>query len=205
MEEYMDIEISKERIFNIATQCIKLESAAISNLKNFLGDEFITAVKLLLNCKGHVVVMGIGKSGHIAAKIAATLASTGTHAFFLHPTEAAHGDLGMMKTDDIAIILSHSGETDEVINILPILKDIGVRIISITSRQDSTVGDFSEVVLNTGVQKEADPRGLAPTSSAIASLAFGDALAMAVSVERGFSNEDFLRYHPGGSLGKKAK
>jgi arabinose-5-phosphate isomerase len=189
-------------INQIAIQVLTEEAKAVENLLQQIGPEFERAAEMILNCNGRVVVTGIGKAGHIGRKLAATLASTGTHALFVSAAEAAHGDLGMMKRGDVVIALSHSGASDEVVHILPIIRDMGARLIAITSKPDSPLAQASEVVLLTGVTQEADPRGLAPTSSAIAMLALGDALAMAVSVARGFTAEDFLRFHPGGALGK---
>jgi len=186
----------------IALQVLKLEAEAVANVAAHLGPEFESAAEMLLHCEGRVVVTGIGKAGHIGRKLAATLASTGTHALFVSAAEAAHGDLGMMKRGDVVIALSHSGASDEIVHILPIIHDIGAQLIAITSKPDSPLAKSAAVVLLTGVEKEADPHGLAPTSSAVAMLALGDALAMAVSVARGFTREDFLRFHPGGALGK---
>ena len=193
---------TKDAIREIAIQVLKDEAQAVENLCALIGPEFERAAEMLLQCEGRVVVTGIGKAGHIGRKLAATLASTGTHALFVSAAEAAHGDLGMMKHGDVVIALSHSGASDEVVHILPIIKDLGARLIAITSKPESPLAKAAEVVLLTGVAKEADPRGLAPTSSAVAMLALGDALAMAVSVARGFTREDFLRFHPGGALGK---
>ncbi len=189
-------------ILDIARRVIELEAAAVENVAAHLGQDFERAADMLLCCDGRVVVTGMGKAGHIGRKLAATLASTGTPALFVSAAEAAHGDLGMMKANDVVIALSHSGASDEVVHILPIIHDIGAHLIAITSRPGSPLAAASSVVLLTGVEKEADPLGLAPTSSAIAMLALGDALAMAVSAARGFTREDFLRFHPGGALGK---
>jgi arabinose-5-phosphate isomerase len=197
--------VTGTRVLETAASCLNHESRAVANLASHLKKSFILAVDLLMNCQGRAVVIGIGKSGHVGAKIAATLASTGTPAFFLHPAEAAHGDLGMIKKDDLAIILSHSGESEEIVRILPVLSANCGGIITITGNPISSLAKASSVVLETGVQEEADPRGLAPTSSAIAALALGDALAIATSVERGFTADQFLRLHPGGSLGKLAR
>ncbi len=186
----------------IALRVVKLEAEAVANVAAHLGPDFERAGAMLLRCEGRVVVTGMGKAGHIGRKLAATLASTGTHALFVSAAEAAHGDLGMMKHGDVVIALSHSGASDEIVHILPIIRDIGAPIIAITSQPDSPLAKAAEVVLITGVEKEADPLGLAPTASAVAMLALGDALALAVSVARGFTREDFLRIHPGGALGK---
>ncbi len=189
-------------IHEVALHVLTEEAQALENLRQHIGPEFERAAGMILDCEGRVVVTGIGKAGHIGRKLAATLASTGTHALFVSAAEAAHGDLGMMKRGDIVIALSHSGASDEVVHILPIIRDIGARLIALTSRPQSPLAQASEVVLLTGVEHEADPRGLAPTSSAVAMLALGDALALAVSVARGFTREDFLRFHPGGALGR---
>ena len=189
-------------LLEIAKQVVKEEAEAVANVAAQLGPDFERAAEMLLECEGRVVVTGIGKAGHIGRKLAATLASTGTNALFVSAAEAAHGDLGMMKRGDVVIALSHSGASDEVVHILPIIRDIGARLIAITSQPESPLAKASEVVLLTGVTKEADPRGLAPTSSAAAMLALGDALALAVSVARGFTRDDFFRFHPGGALGK---
>jgi len=192
-------------LLEVARQVVRLEAEAVENVGAHLGPEFERAAETLLHCEGRVVVTGIGKAGHIGRKLAATLASTGTHALFVSAAEAAHGDLGMMKRGDVVIALSHSGASDEVVHILPIIREIGAHLIAITSKPDSPLAAAADIVLLTGVEQEADPRGLAPTSSAIAMLALGDALAMAVSVARGFTREDFLRFHPGGALGKLKK
>ena len=192
----------RTNIVEIAKRVLKLEAEAVANLAAHLDENFERAAEMLLQCEGRVVVTGMGKAGHIGRKLAATLASTGTHALFISAAEAAHGDLGMMKHGDVVIALSHSGASDEVVRILPIIKDIGARLIAMTSKPESPLAKAAEVVLLTGVTKEADPRGLAPTSSAVAMLALGDALAIAVSVARGFTAQDFLRFHPGGALGK---
>ncbi len=192
----------RTNIVEIAKRVLKLEAEAVANLAAHLDENFERAAEMLLQCEGRVVVTGMGKAGHIGRKLAATLASTGTHALVISAAEAAHGDLGMMKHGDVVIALSHSGASDEVVRILPIIKDIGARLIAMTSKPESPLAKAAEVVLLTGVTKEADPRGLAPTSSAVAMLALGDALAIAVSVARGFTAQDFLRFHPGGALGK---
>ena len=197
----MDAQTAKT-ITQVARQVLTEEAKAVENLLQHIGPEFERAAEMILECNGRVVVTGIGKAGHIGRKLAATLASTGTHALFVSAAEAAHGDLGMMKQGDVVIALSHSGASDEVVHLLPIIRDMGARLIALTSKPESPLAKASEVVLLTGVTQEADPRGLAPTSSAIAMLALGDALAMAVSVARGFTREDFLRFHPGGALGR---
>jgi arabinose-5-phosphate isomerase len=168
-----------------------------------VGIEFIEACDLCLQCRGRVIVTGMGKSGHIGGKIAATLASTGTPAFFVHPGEASHGDLGMITPKDLVIAITYSGETAEIITILPLLKRLGLPLISMTGAPDSTLGSAATVVLDTAVQEEACPLNLAPTASTTAALAMGDALAVALLESRGFTVEDFARSHPGGALGKR--
>ena len=182
---------------------IENEAASIAALTDRIGAEFEQACHYLLNCKGRVVVTGMGKSGHIGNKIAATLASTGTPAFFVHPGEAGHGDLGMITENDVVLALSNSGETSEIITILPILKRLGVPLIALTGNSNSNLAKEAEVHLDVGVEKEACPLGLAPTSSTTASLAMGDALAVALLEARGFTEQDFARSHPGGSLGRR--
>ncbi len=182
---------------------LNTEANAILALRQRIDDDFLRACDLLLSCSGRVVVCGIGKSGHIAGKIAATLASTGTAAFFVHPGEASHGDLGMIRPEDIVIAISHSGETAELMVILPVLRRIGCQMISITGKPASTLARTATVNLNVAVAHEACPLGLAPTSSTTATLAMGDALAVAVLQTRGFNEEDFAFSHPGGSLGKR--
>lgn len=179
------------------------EADEIRQLADRIGEAFAQAVYLLLNCRGRVVVTGMGKSGHIGGKIAATLASTGTPAFFMHPAEASHGDLGMITAEDVVMALSNSGESDEIITILPAIRRIGARILSITGTTDSTLSRESEVHLSAAVSHEACPLGLAPTASTTAALALGDALALCVLDLREFTAEDFARSHPGGSLGRK--
>lgn len=188
---------------NSARRVLKIESEAISQLSNRLDAQFDRACQLLLDCTGRVIVTGIGKSGHIASKIAATLASTGTPAFFVHPSEAAHGDLGMITSQDTVICLSNSGESEELIVLLPSLKRLGVTFISMTSRPDSTLARESWVHLDTGVEQEACPLNLAPTASTTVALALGDALAVALLEARGFNSKDFARSHPGGKLGRQ--
>jgi len=179
------------------------EADEIRQLADRLGHAFEAAVQMILHCRGRVVVTGMGKSGHIGGKIAATLASTGTPAFFMHPAEASHGDLGMITAEDVVIALSNSGESDEIINILPAIRRIGARILSITGSENSTLSRESEVHLSAAVSHEACPLGLAPTASTTAALALGDALALCVLDLREFTAEDFARSHPGGSLGRR--
>lgn len=182
---------------------IQTEAEAISNLTDHLDENFINGCELMLQCKGKVVVIGMGKSGHIGNKIAATLASTGTPAFFIHPGEASHGDLGMITKNDVALALSNSGETGEVLTILPILKRLGIPLISITGNPSSTLASMSDAPINASITKEACPLGLAPTSSTTAALVMGDALAIALLEARGFTEADFALSHPGGSLGRR--
>jgi len=182
---------------------IKTETDAISKLTQHIDEDFIDACELMLQCKGKIAVIGMGKSGHIGNKIAATLASTGTAAFFVHPGEASHGDLGMITKGDVALALSNSGETAEVLSILPILKRLGVPLISITGNPSSTLATLSDAAINASTDKEACPLGLAPTSSTTAALVMGDALAIALLEARGFTEADFALSHPGGSLGRR--
>lgn len=186
-----------------AKECLLTEAKAIEALVPRIDRNFVIAAEKILNCCGRIVVCGMGKSGHVGQKIAATLASTGTPAFFLHPAEAIHGDLGMVTADDIVLAISNSGETNELLAILPIIKRIGAEIIAMTGRQKSTLSEAACAVLDCSVEKEACPLGLAPTASTTATLAMGDALAVALLAERKFSSEDFALYHPGGVLGKR--
>lgn len=188
---------------NSAQRTIKLEADAVTNLLSLLDENFTASCEALLNCRGRVIVTGMGKSGHIGNKIAATLASTGTPAFFVHPAEASHGDMGMITQDDVIIALSNSGEATEIKAILPLIKRLSVTLISITSNPLSSLAQMADYSLNTGVQKEACPLNLAPSSSTTAQLALGDALAIAVLEAKGFNAEDFAFSHPGGSLGRK--
>ncbi|EAX47323.1 KpsF/GutQ family protein [Thermosinus carboxydivorans Nor1] len=190
-------------IIDQARQVLEAEAEAIRSLIPRINGEFTQAVNMILACKGRVIVTGMGKSGLIGKKIAATLASTGTPAFFLHPAEGVHGDLGMVTSEDIVLAISNSGETNEIISILPSIKRIGARIIAMTGRPASTLGKNSDLVLDVAVEKEACPLGLAPTASTTATLAMGDALAVALLSERKFTPEDFALFHPGGSLGRK--
>ena len=192
-----------QQILARARRVIEIEAQAVSDIAPRLGDEFIRACELCLACAGRVVVTGMGKSGHIAGKIAATLASTGTPSFFVHPGEASHGDLGMITPKDSVIAISNSGETAEIITILPLLKRLGLPLITLTGTTNSTLGEASDVVLNTAVREEACPLNLAPTASTAAALAMGDALAVVLLERRGFTEEDFALSHPGGSLGRR--
>jgi arabinose-5-phosphate isomerase len=186
-----------------AKKVLRIEADAIASLIDRIDENFDRAVDLIMNCKGRVVVTGMGKSGHIGNKIAATLASTGTPALFLHPAEGIHGDLGMVTKGDLVIALSNSGETEELSRMLPSLKRIGIKIIALTGNLDSTLARNSDVVVYVGVKEEACPLGLAPTASTTATLAMGDALAVVLLNRRGFREEDFACFHPGGSLGKR--
>lgn len=186
-----------------AQHSIGKQTAAIGSLVSQLDDNFTKACELCLACTGRVVVTGMGKSGHIGNKIAATLASTGTPAFFVHPGEASHGDLGMIQPTDVVIALSDSGETSELVSLIPLLKRMNVPMISITRKTNCTLAENAEAALATGVTKEACPLNLAPTSSTTASLVLGDALAIALLEARGFTAEDFAFSHPGGALGRK--
>lgn len=191
------------RVLSLARNVLETEAAAILSLASQLDQNFIAAVELLLACTGRVVVSGIGKSGHIARKLAATLASTGTPAFFVHPAEASHGDLGMIMAEDAVIVLSNSGETEELVDIFPLIKRTGARLIAMTGNPASSLAKLADVHLNARVEKEACPLNLAPTASTTAALALSDALAMAVLDARGFGPEDFARSHPGGTLGRR--
>jgi arabinose-5-phosphate isomerase len=186
-----------------ARRVIRQEAQAVAALEDRIGDAFAGAVEAILASGGRVIVAGIGKSGHIGRKIASTLTSTGTPATFLHPVEALHGDLGIVGTDDVAILLSKSGESDELRGLLEYFGRSGVRVVAITGRMDSSLARHAEWVLDCSVAEEACPHDLAPTSSTTAALAMGDALAVALLLRRGFGREDFARYHPGGALGRQ--
>ena len=187
----------------VGVRVIETEANALRDLAGRVGDAFVNACEVLMRCRGRVVVNGMGKSGHIGGKIAATLASTGTPAFFVHPGEAGHGDLGMIMPEDIVLALSHSGDSAEILTIVPILKRQGIALIVMTGHLDSPLGRQADVVLDTGVAMEACPLGLAPTASTTVALAMGDALAVALLEARGFSREDFAFSHPSGSLGRR--
>lgn len=190
-------------VTDTAVRVLRDEAAAILALVDQLDSGFEEAVQLIENSRGRVVLTGMGKSGHIARKIAATMASTGTPAFFLHPAEGIHGDLGMVTADDVVVAYSNSGETAEVLNILPSLKRIGAKLIAVVGRTESTLARNADAVLNAGVAKEADSLGLAPTSSTTAALALGDALAVTLMERNHFTADNFAVFHPGGALGKK--
>ncbi|MBT9494095.1 MAG: KpsF/GutQ family sugar-phosphate isomerase [Paucibacter sp.] len=191
------------RAVDIARKALLIESKALHELAPRLGDEFSRAVQAMLNCSGRVAVMGMGKSGHVGRKIVATLASTGTPALFVHPAEASHGDLGMVAPDDVVLALSNSGESDELNVVLPVLKRLGVTIVAMTGRAESSLARHANIVLDSAVAEEACPLNLAPTASTTAQMALGDALAVALLDARGFKADDFARSHPGGALGRK--
>ncbi len=195
--------MSKHAYIELGLAVIKTEAEAVSALSERLDQGFHDACELLLQCRGRIVVTGMGKSGHVGNKIAATLASTGTPAFFMHPGEASHGDLGMITAEDLVIALSNSGETSEITLLLPLLKRLGIPLIALTGNQSSTLARSADIHLDVSVSKEACPLGLAPTSSTTAALAMGDALAVAVLEARGFTEQDFALSHPGGNLGRR--
>jgi arabinose-5-phosphate isomerase len=192
-----------QSLLGLAREVLLIESRELASIANRLDKRFTDAAELILQCRGRVVVSGMGKSGHIGRKIASTFASTGSPAFFVHPGEASHGDLGMITADDLVIALSNSGESEELLAILPTIKRLGATIISITGHPGSTLAKESDIHLDAHVSQEACPLGLAPTASTTAMLALGDALAVTVLDQRGFSAEDFARSHPGGSLGRR--
>ena len=193
----------RQRALQLAEQTLDIEAAALLGAKARLGDGFARAVGVVLACRGRVVVMGMGKSGHVGRKIAATLASTGTPALFVHPAEASHGDLGMVTAQDVVMALSNSGESDELNLLLPLFKRQHVPVIALTGKRDSTLGQHADVVIDCSVEQEACPLNLAPTASTATQMALGDALAVALLDARGFREEDFARSHPGGALGRK--
>lgn len=195
--------MNDERMLGLGRAVLELEAESVAALAERLGREFTVACHLLLGCRGRIVVTGMGKSGHIASKIAATLASTGSPAFFVHPGEASHGDLGMITRDDVVLALSNSGETAELLTILPLIKRLGIPLVALTGRPDSTLAQAADANLDVSVAKEACPLGLAPTSSTTAALAMGDALAVALLETRGFTSDDFARSHPSGALGRR--
>lgn len=195
--------MKKNSFSEIALRTISLELEAVSALQQRINEDFSKACSLILNCSGRVIVMGIGKSGHIARKIAATLASTGTPAHFVHPAEASHGDIGMITGNDIVLALSNSGTTEEILIILSVLKRKGIPLISLCGKADSPLAESADVNLDASVAKEACPLGLAPTTSTTVALVLGDALAMALLEARGFTAEDFAISHPGGNLGRR--
>ncbi|MDR1276187.1 MAG: KpsF/GutQ family sugar-phosphate isomerase [Candidatus Accumulibacter sp.] len=191
------------KALDLAREVLRVESEAVLALVEHIDDTFLKALTSILNCKGRVIVCGIGKSGHVGSKIASTLASTGTPAFFVHPAEASHGDLGMIQSGDIVIAISNSGESAELLNILPFIKRRGARLIAMTGKPQSTLARDADLSLYAGAEQEACPLNLAPTASTTAALALGDALAVALLDARGFGAEDFARSHPGGALGRR--
>jgi arabinose-5-phosphate isomerase len=195
--------ISPGDILAISRRTLEIEAAAVLKLVERIDNDFLRAVDTLLACKGRVVVSGMGKSGHIGGKIAASLASTGTPAFFMHPAEASHGDLGMITGEDVVIALSNSGESPEIAGIVPLIKRRGARLIAMTGNPASTLAREADIHLDAGVEQEACPHNLAPTASTTAALALGDALVVATLLARGFTAEDFARTHPGGALGRR--
>ena len=195
--------MNPERALDLARRTLDIEAQALQGVRGRLGHTFVRAVERVLKCRGRVVVMGMGKSGHVGRKIAATLASTGTPAMFVHPAEASHGDLGMVTPQDVVLAISNSGESDELNIILPVLKRLMVPLLAITGRDDSTLAQHADEVISCAVEQEACPLNLAPTASTTAQMALGDALAVALLDARGFKPEDFARSHPGGSLGRK--
>ena len=199
----MIAKINGDRALELARSVLETEARAVLSLAHRLDGNFAAAIELLLNCTGRVVVSGIGKSGHIAHKLAATFASTGTPAFFVHPAEASHGDLGMVTADDVFVALSNSGETSELLSILPLVKRTGARLIALTGNAESSLAKLADVHLDARVDKEACSLNLAPTASTTAALALGDALAVALLDARGFGPDDFARSHPGGALGRR--
>ena len=199
----MTQEPSFDRALDMARRVLRIEADAVTALAERIGPEFRLAVDLVLSCHGRVIVSGIGKSGHVARKVAATLASTGTPAFFVHAAEAMHGDLGMITHDDVLIAISNSGENDELLTVIPLIKRQGGRLIAITGNEQSSLAREADVHLDCAVREEACPLNLAPTASTTAALALGDALAVALLDARGFTATDFARSHPGGTLGRK--
>ncbi len=195
--------MSKDQIIEAAKQCLRTEANALLHLADSIGDDFENAINMILKSRGKVIMTGIGKSGLIARKIAATLASTGTPSFFMHPTEAFHGDLGMISKEDIVLALSHSGETDDVLKIIPFIHSNGNTIISMSGNSDSTLAKHSDIHLCVGIKQEACILNLAPTTSTTSQLAMGDALAVTLMQMRNFTSVDFARLHPGGSLGRR--
>lgn len=195
--------VDKQALLDSALSVIVIETRAVAMLSERIDRNFSAACELILACQGRIIVIGMGKSGHIGGKIAATLASTGTPAFFVHPGEASHGDLGMITGQDVVLALSNSGETSELLTLLPLIKRLGVKLIAMTGNNQSTLTDFADVHLDVAVAQEACPLGLAPTSSTTVSLVMGDALAVALLESKGFSSDDFALSHPGGSLGKR--
>ncbi|WP_297570857.1 SIS domain-containing protein [uncultured Anaerovibrio sp.] len=186
-----------------AIQTLRIEAESITHLIEHVDDEFERVVQCILDCRARVIITGMGKSGHVGRKIAASLASTGTPSFFMHPAEAFHGDLGMVTADDVVIAISNSGESAEVVNILPVIKRIGAKIVAMSGRRESSLGKNADYFIDVSVEREACPLGLAPTASTTAALAMGDAIMVALLEARNFTKQDFALFHPGGSLGRK--
>jgi len=199
----MNPSLNAERVLRLARETFDIEAAAISGLKTSVGESFVRVLALILAIRGRVVVMGMGKSGHIGRKIAATLASTGTPALFVHPAEASHGDLGMITAADLVLMVSNSGESQEINSLLPVLKRLGAPLVALTANGQSTMAAYADAWISTAVEQEACPMNLAPTASTTAQLAMGDALAVALLDARGFKPDDFARSHPGGALGRR--
>ncbi len=195
--------LDSAHVLRMAQEALEIEARAVQQQAQRLGAAFVAVVQVVLSTPGRVVVMGMGKSGHVGRKIAATLASTGTPAMFVHPAEASHGDLGMIETRDVVLAISNSGESEELTTILPVLKRLGIPLVAMTGRTDSTLAQHADHVLDCAVDKEACPLNLAPTASTTAQMALGDALAVALLDARGFKAEDFARSHPGGALGRR--
>lgn len=196
------VAMTLNKINELAKEVLEIEANSILRLRNNIGDAFDKAIDILYNCKGRVIVTGMGKSGLIGKKIAATLSSTGTPSYFLHPAESTHGDSGVITRDDVIIAISNSGETQELMNLLPLIKRFGCPMIGMTGNMNSTLAKTSEVALDISVEREACPLGKAPTASTTATLAMGDTLAVCLMEKKGFTKEDFLMYHPSGKLGK---
>jgi arabinose-5-phosphate isomerase len=205
MQFYKISTVNSDSILQDAREVLRLESEAIAGLQARLDENFLHAVQLLLECRGRVVVTGVGKSGAIGRKLASTLASTGTPALFLHAAEGLHGDLGMVTSGDVLLAISYSGRTDDLTGILPVVKEMGVPIIAFTGNENSYLAAQADVILNIAVEREACPLNLAPTASTAAALAMGDALAVCTMQQRGFTSENFARFHPGGALGRGLK
>ncbi len=195
--------VDSDSLISLGRSVVHIEGAAIAQLETRIDEAFVRACRLLLDCEGRIVVCGIGKSGHIGAKLAATLASTGSPAFFVHAAEASHGDLGMFKPNDVVVSISYSGTSSELLTLIPGIKRLGIPVISLCGEPDSPLAKASDVVLSTRVEREACPLGLAPTASTTTTLVLGDALAIALLGARGFTEEDFARSHPGGRLGRR--
>mgnify|MGYP006279703497 CR=1 FL=1 len=199
----MQLDKKTQQYINWALTVIETEANAINRLNDAINQDFVRACEFICQCQGRIVLMGMGKSGHIAKKIAATMASTGTPSFFIHPGEAYHGDLGMITRQDVVILISYSGETTEILNLMPIIKRLETPVIAMTGKNGSSLARAADIVLDVNVSTEACPLGLAPTASTTTALVMGDALAMTVSQARGFTAEDFAFSHPGGQLGRR--